>query len=61
MKQIPLRNGWDVDRVSEDYYLGGNGTIYLIYQPYELASFADGNTYIEFTPQAIEYFKRMQH
>lgn len=61
MKQIPLRNGWDVDRVSEDYYLGGNGTIYLIYQPYELASFADGNTYIEFTPQAIEYFRRMQH
>lgn len=58
MKQIK-NNFSHVKRISIDYFLAGNGKIYLIYQPYELASFADGNTYIEFTPEAIDYFNRM--
>ena len=60
MQRIPLRNGWSIKRISQDYFLNGNGTIYLIYQPYELGPFSDGNTYVEFTPKAIDYFKRMK-
>ena len=58
MKRIYLNRNKNVKRISEDYFLGGNGTIYLIYQPYELASFADGATRVQFTSQAIDYFKR---
>lgn len=58
MRKISLGN-FNINRVSEDYFLGGNGTVYLIYQPYELASFRDGNTYIKFTPEAINYFKHI--
>lgn len=47
-----------VKRISSDYYLGGNGTIYLIYQPYELSSFSNGATSVKFTLQAIDYFNR---
>lgn len=47
-----------VKRISDDYYLGGNGIIKLIYQPYELSSYSDGATRILFTPKAIDFFNR---
>lgn len=45
-------------RISEDYFLLGNGAIALIYQPYELASFASGATTIRFDRSEVEYFNR---
>jgi len=46
------------DKISEDYYLLGNGGIALIYQPYEIASFADGATTIRLTAEQVDYFNR---
>lgn len=56
-----ISNDCRTGRVSQDYYLGGNGTVYLLYQPYELGSFADGVVSVEFTPTAIDYFKRLNN
>jgi hypothetical protein len=39
--------------------LKGKGAIGLVYQPYELGPFSYGNTFVEFSPNAIEYFNRM--
>lgn len=50
-----------VKRISPDYYLKGNGKLYLIYQPYELASYANGFVSIEFTPKTIDYFNRLKN
>ena len=51
-------NNNKVDRVSEDYYLLGNGGIALMYQPYELAPFAYGVTTVRFNAEEVEYFNR---
>ncbi|WP_286034457.1 hypothetical protein [Megamonas hypermegale] len=56
-----IHNNYKTKRISQDYYLGGNGTIYLLYQPYELGCFADGVVSVEFTPEAIDYFKRLNN
>ena len=48
-----------VDYASDNYFLIGKGYINLVYQPYELGPFSYGNTFIEFSPKAIEYFNRM--
>lgn len=45
-------------RVSEDYYLLGNGGIALIYQPYVLAPYAYGATTIRLTREEVDYFNR---
>lgn len=50
---------WPVNRVSQDYLLRGGGTIDLVYQPYELGPFSDGAISIRFSPEAINYFNRM--
>lgn len=47
--------------VTDNYYLPGNGYVKLIYQPYVLGPFNDGVTFIEFSPEAIEYFNRMNN
>ena len=60
-KRLYLGSYEKVKRISSDYYLGGNGTIYLIYQPYELSSFSNGATSVQFTPKAIDYFNRMNN
>ena len=54
-----IPNGWSVKYVTDNYCLRGKGNIDLVYQPYELGPYAAGNTYIGFTPKAIEYFNRM--
>lgn len=56
MKQI--RPYAHIKRMSDDYYLSNDGSIYLIYQEYELASYAQGATRIKFTPEAIDYMYR---
>ena len=48
-KPITLAEPFALDRVSHSYYIDSDKSVYLIYQPYELASYADGNTYIKIT------------
>ena len=48
-KPITLAEPFALDRVSHSYYIDRDKSVYLIYQPYELASYADGNTYIKIT------------
>lgn len=47
-------------RISSDYYLMGDGIIGLLYQPYELSSYANGMTTIVFTPETIDYMNRLK-
>lgn len=54
-----LLPSWSVKYASDNYCLRGKGYIDLVYQPYELGPFAYGNTFIAFSPSAIEYFNRM--
>ena len=58
-KKADLLPNWNVEYVSDNYYLKGKGVIGLVYQPYELGPYSYGNTYVEFSRQAIEYFNRM--
>ena len=58
-KKADLLPNWNVEYVSDNYYLKGKGAIVLVYQPYELGPFSYGNTFVEFSPKAIEYFNRM--
>ena len=55
-------NGWaegfGSNKVSDDYYLLGNGGIALIYQPYALDAYAYGATTIRLTREEVEYFNR---
>lgn len=48
-KPITIAEPFALDRVSHSYYIDSDKNVYLIYQPYELASYADGNTYIKIT------------
>lgn len=57
MQQIYLGNN-HVTKISEDYYLAGNGIIYLIYQPYQLSSFSEGATRVRLDNVALDYIKR---
>jgi len=54
--------GWDFentpDRVSEDYYLLGNGGIALIYKKYELAYGMAGPTTIRLSAEQVDYLNR---
>ena len=45
-------------KVSEEYYLLGNGGIALLYPPYALSWRADGDTTIRFNAQEVDYFNR---
>ncbi len=47
MQPIDLMDGWGVEHVSNSYYIDADKNVYLIYQPYELACYAAGNTYIK--------------
>ena len=58
-KKADLLPNWNVEYVSDNYYLKGKGAIGLVYQPYELGPFSYGNTFVEFSPKSIEYFNRM--
>lgn len=53
-----LPNHLKVKNISDNYYLGGNGVVYLIYQPYVLSGFGDGIVSLELTPEVIDYFNR---
>lgn len=46
------------EKISGNYYLLGNGEIALIYQPYQMACFAIGETYIKLTVKLQDYFNR---
>ena len=54
---ITLMDPWMLDRVSHSYYIDADKTVYLIYQPYELAPYALGNTYIKITQEDARKFK----
>lgn len=48
-----------VKKVSSNYVLGSDGSVYLIYQPYSIGPFAFGPYKVRFSPTAIDYFNRM--
>lgn len=52
--------GWDwaPKRISEDYYLLGNGEIALIYQRYEISYGDAGQTSIRLSTEEVDYFNR---
>lgn len=50
--------GWKVKSISDNYILGGNGVVYLIYQPYSIGPYIAGPIKVKFTPKAIDYFSR---
>ena len=50
--------GWRSNKVSDDYYLLGNGGIALIYQKYALSFGYEGATTIRLTREEVEYFNR---
>lgn len=54
---IELHEPWKIDRVSHSYYIDADQSVYLIYQPYELASYADGNTYIKISKEDAQKLK----
>lgn len=56
-KPITLAEPFALDRVSHSYYIDSDKSVYLIYQPYELASYADGNTYIKITQDDAQKLK----
>lgn len=49
---------WSVKKISNNYILGGNGIIYLLYSPYSIGPYSAGTIRVKFTPQAIDYFER---
>ena len=44
--------------VPNNYYMLGNGELALVYQPCDLASYADGVTHIKLTREWIDFFNR---
>lgn len=46
--------------VSKDYYLCGNGSFALIFQPYSFAPYAVGATRVLFTREAANYYNNEQ-
>lgn len=54
---ISLVDPWVLDRVSHSYYIDEDKSVYLIYQPYELAPYAAGNTYIKITQDEARKLK----
>lgn len=57
-KPITIAEPFALDRVSHSYYIDSDKNVYLIYQPYELASYADGNTYIKITQDKARKIER---
>lgn len=53
-----LNPGYRSEPLSGNYFLMGNGKIALIYQPYQLASYAEGMTYIVLEPEFVDYLNR---
>ena len=56
-KPITLAEPFALDRVSHSYYIDSDKSVYLIYQPYELAPYASGNTYIKITQDDAQKLK----
>lgn len=48
---------WEIERVSHSYYIDEDKTVFLIYQPYELAPYALGNIYIKITQDDAKKLK----
>lgn len=49
---------YEVSRVPEDYYIDAAGSVYVIFQPYELDCYAVGATVIKFEQAEIDFFNR---
>ena len=49
---------WSVKKISQNYILAGNGTIYLLYPPYSIGPYSSGTIRVKFTPTAIDYLER---
>lgn len=59
-KQVYYYNrSFPVKTISDNYYLGGNGFIYLIYGAGSIGPMCCAPYTIEFSPEAANYFERM--
>lgn len=52
---LKLDNFWKVETVTNECYLDEEGNLVLIYQPYDLAPYAYGNTYITISVDEQNY------
>ena len=43
-------------RVPADYYLTGDGSVNIIFQPYEIAAYAEGAPYLHLTADRMAYY-----
>lgn len=56
MQKATYSPGFYTDKMSDSYYLGGDGSLYVIFQPYVLGPFSDGATKVYFSPEAVNFF-----
>lgn len=54
-KEMQLDDFWKVESVSKECILNPDGSLTLIYQPYDLAPYAYGNTFITIPAQELPY------
>ena len=59
-KRLDYKYLWrgPIKRVPENYFLPGDGSVCLVFKPYELSAGAMGATYIKLDPKYIEYLNR---
>lgn len=58
LSESELNSNYADTPISGNYFLQGGGKISLIYQPYDLAAYAAGMTYITMDAQFIDYMNR---
>lgn len=54
-KEMQLDDFWKVESVSKECILNPDGSLTLIYQPYDLAPYAFGNTFITIPAEELSY------
>lgn len=54
-KEMQLNDFWKVESVSKECILNPDGSLTLIYQPYDLAPYAYGNTFINIPAKELDY------
>lgn len=54
-KEMQLNDFWKVESVSKECILNPDGSLTLIYQPYDLAPYAYGNTFIHIPAAELPY------
>jgi hypothetical protein len=50
--------GYNETKLTDNYYMAGNGELVLIYPPYELGPYYLGTLYVHLSPDIIDYLNR---